>query len=201
LFVKNDLTNQQKQLDTLSSLASSESSSDSINAKTHSKNVIDSLHKKLAQYTTQFKDILEIRTQTLKDQQKSRMVYTGSSSLSESNFPQLEPDMNEVTIQMPEDMVMVPTNVSATRSEAVKRIESTIVEIEGIFHQLRGLVIEQGELMQRIDEDIEDTAQNLDNSQNQLLKYWSSLSSSRSLTVKIFAVLIVFVIAFVVFFV
>ena len=60
-------------------------------------------------------------------------------------------------------------------------------------------VEEQGELAIRIDENVDETLANVDSAQTQLLKYLNSISSNRWLIMKIFFVLMVFMIIFVVF--
>lgn len=51
----------------------------------------------------------------------------------------------------------------------------------------------------RIDENIEETLQNVEGAQAHLLKYLNTISSNRWLIMKIFAVLMVFLVFFVVF--
>ncbi|KAJ3025810.1 UNVERIFIED_CONTAM: cis-Golgi t-SNARE syntaxin [Siphonaria sp. JEL0065] len=51
-------------------------------ATEHSSNVITSLQTKLASTSNEFKSILELRTQNMKDQKNRREQYTGSSSSS-----------------------------------------------------------------------------------------------------------------------
>ncbi len=63
------------------------------------------------------------------------------------------------------------------------------------------IVAEQGEMMQRIDANIEEGRNNVEGAQTELLKYLQSISGNRWLIVKIFAILIFFVIVFFVFFV
>ena len=60
-------------------------------------------------------------------------------------------------------------------------------------------VQEQGELAIRIDENVDDTLANVDSAQAQLLKYLNSISSNRWLIMKVFFVLMLFLIIFVVF--
>ena len=60
-------------------------------------------------------------------------------------------------------------------------------------------VEEQGELAIRIDENVDETLSNVDSAQDQLLKYLNSVSSNRWLIMKIFFVLMVFLVVFVVF--
>lgn len=58
---------------------------------------------------------------------------------------------------------------------------------------------EQGEMAIRIDENVDDTLANVDSAQAQLLKYLNSISSNRWLIMKVFFVLMLFLIIFVVF--
>ena len=51
----------------------------------------------------------------------------------------------------------------------------------------------------RIDENVEDTLSNVTSAQAQLLKYLNSISSNRWLVLKVFAVLLVFLVLFVTF--
>jgi syntaxin 5 len=87
----------------------------------------------------------------------------------------------------------------ASRAEALHQVESTIVELGGIFQQLAHMVAEQGEMATRIDENVEDSLANVDAGQAQLLKYLSAISSNRFLALKVFAVLLFFMVFFILF--
>lgn len=85
------------------------------------------------------------------------------------------------------------------RADTMKNIEQTIVELGDIFHQLAYMVKEQEEMVARIDSNVEDTVMNVDMAHSELLKYFKSISSNRWLMMKVFGVLIVFFVIFVVF--
>ena len=87
----------------------------------------------------------------------------------------------------------------SSRSEALQNVERTITELGGIFQQLSTMVAEQGEMAVRIDENVEQSVANVDAAQTQLLKYLNSISSNRWLIMKIFGVLISFLVFFIVF--
>ena len=78
------------------------------------------------------------------------------------------------------------------RSEAIEAIEKTISELGGIFGQLAQMVSEQSEMIQRIDHDTDDVVTNVEGGQRELLKYWGRVSSNRWLMVKMFGVLMIF---------
>ncbi|KAB8298961.1 hypothetical protein EYC80_001108 [Monilinia laxa] len=78
------------------------------------------------------------------------------------------------------------------RGEAIEAIERTISELGGIFGQLATMVSEQSEMIQRIDANTEDVVDNVEGAQRELLKYWSSVSGNRWLIAKMFGVLMIF---------
>lgn len=86
------------------------------------------------------------------------------------------------------------------RHTAIETIETTIAELGQIFQQLAHMVAGQGETIQRIDENVEDALIHVEKGQDQLMKYWNSVSSNRWLMAKIFSILIVFIFIFSIFF-
>ncbi|KAJ2374946.1 Integral membrane protein SED5 [Coemansia sp. RSA 2611] len=80
-----------------------------------------------------------------------------------------------------------------SRSDAINSIESTISELGSIFQQLAQMVSEQRDVVQRIDANIETVDINISAAQNELLRYYSNISSNRWLMAKVFMVILVFV--------
>lgn len=78
------------------------------------------------------------------------------------------------------------------RNSAVETIEATINEVGNLFQQLATMVTEQGETIQRIDENVEDIDMNISGAQRELLKYYAHVSNNRWLFLKIFGVLLAF---------
>lgn len=78
------------------------------------------------------------------------------------------------------------------RNRAVETIESTIQEVGNLFQQLASMVQEQGEVIQRIDANVDDIDLNITGAQRQLLKYFDRVKSNRWLAAKIFFVIFIF---------
>ncbi|KAF2254435.1 syntaxin-5 [Trematosphaeria pertusa] len=78
------------------------------------------------------------------------------------------------------------------RGQAIESIESTITELGSIFSQLSQMVMEQGEQIQRIDANTEDVVDNVEGAQRELMKYWSRVQGNRWLVAKMFGVLMIF---------
>ncbi|XP_018013579.1 syntaxin-5 [Hyalella azteca] len=86
-----------------------------------------------------------------------------------------------------------------SRAETMKTIESTIVELGTMFTQLAAMVKEQDELVHRIDANVDDAEMNVEAAHAELLKYFRSVSSNRWMMFKVFGIVIIFFIIFVVF--
>jgi syntaxin 5 len=78
------------------------------------------------------------------------------------------------------------------RGEQIDMIERTMMELGGLFSQLAEMVSVQGEQIQRIDADTEDTLDNVEGAQRELTKYWNRVSGNRWLIAKMFGVLMIF---------
>ncbi|KAJ2102255.1 Integral membrane protein SED5 [Coemansia sp. RSA 922] len=103
------------------------------------------------------------------------------------------PDMDEASSSQ---MLLLQQNQSSyldSRSDAISSIESTISELGSIFQQLAQMVSEQRDVVQRIDANIETVDLNISAAQNELLRYYSNISSNRWLMAKVFMIILVFV--------
>ncbi|KAJ9660368.1 Integral membrane protein SED5 [Coniosporium apollinis] len=85
-----------------------------------------------------------------------------------------------------------PNTYVQQRGEAIEMIERTIAELGGIFGQLAQMVSEQSEMIQRIDANTEDVVDNVQGAQRELMKYWGRVSGNRWLVAKMFGVLMIF---------
>ncbi len=84
------------------------------------------------------------------------------------------------------------------RANAMQTVEQTIIELGGMFQQLATMIKEQDEAIQRIDSNIDDVDMNINEAHSELLKYFQSVTSNRWLMIKIFLVLIVFFVVFII---
>ncbi|VDM30691.1 unnamed protein product [Hydatigera taeniaeformis] len=89
----------------------------------------------------------------------------------------------------------------AARHDTVRTIEHTIVELGEIFQQLATMVHEHEERVERIDANVEESVAAVESGHAELLRYLRSVSSNRWLMFKVFGVLLLFFLFFVVFFV
>lgn len=207
----------------------------------HSHNVVMMLQSKLATTSMTFKDVLEVRTQNMKETKDRTEQFMHSTSAAAHQAPQgslllngrydpmgdgsgerlnskgkgrapqnggdvLAMDLDSAEgglagngggafMQM--QLVEQQDSYIQSRSTAIESIESTIAELGQIFTQLAHMVAEQRETVQRIDADTMDIATNVGGAQRELLKYYASISGNRWLMLKVFGILIVFFLAFI----
>ncbi|XP_050423212.1 syntaxin-5 [Adelges cooleyi] len=226
-IIKEDLNSLNQQIARLQDVAKLQKASQNNSGRkhllSHESSVVISLQSKLANISNEFKQVLEIRTKNLKHAKSRRDQFSQGSSLAAlSDASSLVPRHNSVLMsnnQCAIDMdstndqqvqqVTRQTQAMAvydhsdqylyTRAETMQNIESTIVELGGIFQQLAHMVKEQEEMVERIDSNVQDAELSIEAAHTQILRYFQSVTSNRWLMIKIFGVLIFFFIFFVVF--
>ncbi|XP_022987133.1 syntaxin-31-like [Cucurbita maxima] len=86
---------------------------------------------------------------------------------------------------------------SQSRAVALHNVESTISELSGIFTHLATMVAHQGELAIRIDDNMDESLANVEGARSALLRHLNQISSNRWLLIKLFAILIIFLMLFI----
>ncbi|XP_071657617.1 syntaxin-5 [Patagioenas fasciata] len=213
-IIKQDINSLNKQIAQLQELVRARGGQSGRHVQSHSNTVVVSLQSKLASMSNDFKSVLEVRTENLK-QQRSRREHFSRAPVSAfplaagnlgSTVLQDEPQRGgavaiEMDARTSQQLQLIDEQDSyiQSRADTMQNIESTIVELGSIFQQLAHMVKEQEETIQRIDASVEDAQLNVEAAHGEILKYFQSVTSNRWLMVKIFLILIVFFIVFVVF--
>lgn len=125
------------------------------------------------------------------DSPSSSQLFPGGKQMDETR-----PLLQQQNQQQQQLSAPLQDSYMQSRAEALQNVESTIHELSNIFNQLATLVSQQGEIAIRIDENMDDTLANVEGAQGALLKYLNSISSNRWLMIKIFFVLIFFLMVF-----
>ncbi|XP_069356261.1 syntaxin-5 [Maniola hyperantus] len=172
----------------------------------HSSSVVLALQSRLASMSNQFKQVLEVRSENLKHQNNRREQFSSNAPIVKEVPSILQPE--EVSIDLGEDSSMQTQQMALRddtdtyvqqRAETMHNIESTIVELGGIFQQLAHMVKEQDEAIGRIDANIQEAEMNVEAGHREIMKYFQNITGNRALMFKIFGVLIFFFIFFVIF--
>jgi len=216
-IIKHDIATLNQQIGKLQEIAKAQRKSQGSHQQSHSTSVVVQLQSKLATMSSNFKAVLEVRTENLKSQ-KSRAEQFSLGSVT-SSLPQsasmgyhagsvlaMEDEVaggqGDAVIDMGGQTALVQQDTDSyysSRADTMHTIESTIVELGGIFTQLATMVKEQEEMVQRIDSNVDNTALNIEAGHAEILKYFQSVTSNRWLMVKIFGVLIFFFLIFIIF--
>lgn len=114
--------------------------------------------------------------------------------LAVDNTPSPQMEMSMVQQEVPRH-----DNYAQSRATALHNVESTITELGGIFTHLATMVAHQGELAIRIDDNMDESLANVEGAHSSLLRHLNKISSNRWLLIKIFAILILFLMIFIFF--
>eukprot|EP00667_Euglena_gracilis_P011731 EG_transcript_12005 len=178
-------------------------------ADKHSTTVVNTLRTQLMDTTQEFKEVLQTRTQTLRETNQRRSKFTAEppkleSALFNANKAALDDEDKRgdgalvagaggMQLQMQRDGGQA---YFQARNDAVRQIEATISELSGMFQEFARIVAEQDELIMRIDDDVETALVNVERGQNELIRYLNRISGNRNLILKIFGVLFFFILFF-----
>ncbi|EED91124.1 syntaxin, partial [Thalassiosira pseudonana CCMP1335] len=86
------------------------------------------------------------------------------------------------------------------RADAMTQVESNIVELGTIFNKLAVMVNEHREMVQRVEDNVEDTNANVNLSLATLTDTLRDLQTNRALGMKVLGILVLFIIMFIIFF-
>ncbi|TKY56850.1 Syntaxin-31 protein [Spatholobus suberectus] len=106
---------------------------------------------------------------------------------------------HQMELSMVQQVVPRHENYAQSRATALHNVESTITELSGIFSHLATMVAHQGELAIRIDDNMDESLANVEGAHSSLLRHLNQISSNRWLLIKIFAILILFLMIFIFF--
>lgn len=239
-IIKGDLNSLNQQIGRLQEISKAQRRTSGKHLLSHSSNMVMALQTKLANMSSNFQQVLEVRTENLKQQKARReqvsltwemkmsvkfwrgKIFQFSQAPVQSALPSsrsngsllMSQQDDQVNIDMGASQPLLPNNqmqqqqmllydesdqYMEQRAETMQNIESTIVELGGIFQQLAHMVKEQEEMVERIDTNITDVELNVEAAHGEILKYFQSVSKNRWLMIKIFGVLILFFVFFVLF--
>lgn len=198
--VSRDMQTLQKKIEVLE--AESRGTGPNRSVQAHSSNMVSTLKTRLMEVGKDFKDALEDRTKSLEQQDKRRQLYAtdrpGPGNPFQKNSPAPRSVGNSDDLEGGGGM-SAQTQYQNNRVDAVQSVQRTIGELAQMFQKMASMVTEQEEMIQRIDHDLDDTLDNVNNAQDNLLKYFKHISSNRGLIIKVFLILIFFVVFFVIF--
>jgi syntaxin 5 len=209
----------------------------SVHAARNSTAIVDNLKQQLMTTTKSFQEVLQVRTNNLKEQNTRRKQFeagsggsstvVGNAAVRKRGANPFDALMNQAashkhamnngveTEATTEDALVMPgdgmqdqllatplvqsDDYLTSRAQAVENIESTIVELGEMYKRLVHIVGMQEEITLRIDANMDSALENMDMGHQQLLTYYDKISGSRWLILKVFAVLLAFLIFFMIF--
>jgi syntaxin 5 len=179
----------------------------------HNDNVVVMLQGKLADVGASFKEVLEVRTKNIQASRTRTENFVSSVSSKSHNALDAQrsdsPLYNTSGRRTPQPgyqgnssdlLTLEPSNPSPLGRPSFQSDQQLMIMEEGessnTYVQARGEAIEaierKSEMIQRIDANTEDVVDNVEGAQRELMKYWTRVSGNRWLVAKMFGILMIF---------
>lgn len=206
--IKQDIFKVEKSLTELHAFLKSGSSMANGDMKKNSNNVVQLLNTRMKNVSGNFKEVLETRQKTELESKSRKEKFFSTLQNSAMTQPTASDNpfmmegssgsqANQALLSLPQDQQLQLLEEQGQeylqdRNRAVETIESSINQVGQLFQQLATMVNEQSEQVQRIEHNVEDIDMNIMGAQRELMKYFNNISNNRWLYMKIFGVLLVF---------
>lgn len=164
--------------------------------RAHHTNMVETLKTRLLEATKEFQDLLTLRTEMMKKQDNRRNMYSFSAGMASKQGVEMDIESGQ---QQEMQMMDRGSAYFHSRAEAVESVQKAIAELAQIFQKVATMVTQQEEMVQRIDQDVDSSARNMNQGQSELLRYYNSISSNRTLILKVFGVVLFFILFFIIF--
>jgi len=221
--IKTDLSNIKLEIDDLEKIAIGQVQVNK-EAQASSGVVVNKFKCDLASTMKEFGDILNTRTQNLKAQNSRRKEFESTNrkkirrnglnfkdmetslsgpvcneSENESETGNLLTRSNQMQTQTLAEQVQERDEYLLSRQNAMEEIQSTIAELGQMYQRFSTVLEMQNEVVLKIDENMDATLENVDKGHKELITLFNYKNNSTWLIIKIFAIIILFVIFFLVF--
>jgi len=134
----------------------------------------------------------------------SSNYYGGSQSQTNGAAAMLSPfDMQRMEQESGQGQLMqlIPDqDYLRDRADAMEQVESNIVELGTVYNRLATMVHEHKDMVQRVEDNVDESNSLINLSLSTLTDTLTNLQSNRGLALKLFSILVVFIISFIIFF-
>lgn len=197
-------------------------------AESVAQTIIDMIQNKLMIVTQKFKEALQRRSEYIRKTEEKRNNLTISSIqqskilthnkdergknrknllfLSKNQEENGEKNSNENDEESQEDghlLSRMDEKINKTyfqsRMESMKNIEKMLHEVSGIFQRLGAMVKMHEVMIDRIDKNTDDTIEYVEKGKKELFTHYSDIRSNRGLMLKVFLIILIFSMIYIIF--
>ncbi|KAH0795202.1 putative syntaxin 5 [Histomonas meleagridis] len=158
----------------------------------HGYNVAQSLRRVLVAITEDFKTVIQERSESIQEisQRRQNFGTTNAPTTFSTTYSADE-------VEIPMQGLMMEEQHQRERYDMVRNVEQSINEISQMFVRLSEIIASQDYEVFRIDQNTEDALNSVKEGQRQLMDYFTKIKGNKCLMLKIFAILIVFSLVFI----
>jgi len=166
-------------------------------ARMHQDGKILTLATHLRDTQSGFGEALFTRAEMCRAMDKRRQHTGAVSSVRVEPVQEVEKEELSVAITIPRQDDN--HDLLAARARQIQDIEGQIIEVGEAMKKMNEIVLIHGETIARIEDNVMESEVHAENAHHQLLQYLASIKSNRWLMIKLFGVLLLFIVLFVVF--
>lgn len=168
------------------------------------KNTTDALNIKLENISISYQKFLKTQGELIRSIEKRKTNLLGNDKKIKhvnlyNKLPNEDIDENP-NEGLKETMQQVNRNdLYSERSSAVQGIEKAMTELSSMFNRISQMIYRQGEMIERIDNETSISLEYIDKTQDEVFKLKEDVKSNRALILKVFGIIIAFLVFYIIF--
>jgi len=161
-------------------------------ADKHSSVVVKALEQMLCNTTLEFSEVLKGRSEKLRTTGERRSKLNAAADIFQPDDDNNNQPHHAGQMQMQNNNLQYFSN----RAREVEMMEQNVNELAAMFREFNAIVLQQGETIVRIDNDVEESLTNVTMGQQNLIQYLNRISGSRRLLIQVFAIILAAIVFF-----
>lgn len=167
------------------------------------KNTSDALNIKLENLSISYQKFLKTQGELIRTIEKRKSNLLGNDKkikhvnlYNKLSTEDLDDNPNE---GLKETIQLNRNDLYSERNSAVQGIEKAMTELSSMFNRISQMIYRQGEMIERIDNETAISLDNINKTQDEVFKLKDDVKSNRALILKVFGIIIAFLVLYIIF--
>lgn len=172
-------------------------------------NTVETLKMRLEDLSIRYQKFLKTQGDTIRTIEKRRANLVNSDSRKKNKRNNIEDIYSSLPEQDPEDNTGFQETVQSyksgnneyykERNTAVQHIEKAMTDMASMFNRISQMIYRQGEMIERIDNETTISLSNINKAEHEVHELKKDVQSNRKLLLKVFAIIILFIVFYILF--
>lgn len=167
------------------------------------KNTSDALNIKLENLSISYQKFLKTQGELIRtiEKRKSNLLGNDKKIKHVNLYNKLSTeDVDDNPNEGLKETIQINRNdLYSERNSAVQGIEKAMTELSSMFNRISQMIYRQGEMIERIDNETTISLDNINKTQDEVFKLKDDVKSNRALILKVFGIIIAFLVLYIIF--